>query len=128
MSLPEVTGLPRALHRSNAKAVKSAITLFEFPKFELPNLALPTKVPEAFRETAEKGIAQAKEAYEKVRGVVEEANSLAEGMLKTVASGAAEYNRKVLEVARANRSTSCDCATAIYGAKSLSDLIGLSTA
>ena len=36
---------------------------YEMPKFDLPKM----EMPEAFREMAEKGVAQAKDSYEKIQ-------------------------------------------------------------
>ena len=47
---------------------------FEMPKFEMPKFEMPKmEVPAAFREIAEKGVAQAKENYEKMKSAAEEA-------------------------------------------------------
>jgi phasin len=112
---------------SKAKAVESATPVLELPKFELPNLDQPTKVPKAFWDMAEKGVIQARETFEKARKVADEVNSSLESSFNTVASGAAECNRKVLESTYVNANTSLDYAAAVFGAKTLSDLIELST-
>ena len=41
---------------------------FEMPKFDVPNM----EVPAAFREFAEKGVAQTKDAYEKMKATAEQ--------------------------------------------------------
>ena len=46
----------------------------------------------------------------------------------SAATGAAEYNRKVIENARANVNATFDHAVALFGAKSLSEVIEVSTA
>ena len=44
------------------------VPLFEMPKFEMPKFDMPSmEVPAAFREFAEKGVAQAKDGYEKAK-------------------------------------------------------------
>ena len=49
------------------------VSKFEMPKFELPGFDLPKfEVPAAFREAAEKGGAQAKEGWEKMKSATEE--------------------------------------------------------
>ena len=51
-----------------AKPVAPVSSIFELPKFDLPKFDLPKlEVPAAFREIAEKGVAQAKDAYERVK-------------------------------------------------------------
>ena len=48
------------------------VTPFEMPKFEIPKFEMPKiEFPPAFREFAEKNIAQTKETYEKVRTAAE---------------------------------------------------------
>ena len=48
------------------------VPLFEMPKFEIPKFDMPSmEVPAAFREFAEKGVAQSKEAYEKMKAAAE---------------------------------------------------------
>jgi hypothetical protein len=47
---------------------------FEMPKFEMPKFEIPkVEMPAAFREFAERGVAQAKDTYEKMKAVAEEA-------------------------------------------------------
>mgnify|MGYP001555400269 CR=1 FL=1 len=49
-------------------ATVSTDAKFEMPKFEIPKFEMPNmEVPPAFRELAEKGVAQAKENYEKIK-------------------------------------------------------------
>ena len=86
------------------------------------------EVPTAFREIAEKSAAQTKEMYEKMRVGAEEATGLLENTFKTAATGAAEFNRKMIENARSNANAVFDHAIALLGAKSLSEAIEVSTA
>ena len=104
------------------KGPKTAASPFD--KFNAPNL----EAPEAFREIAEKGAAQTKEMYEKMRVGAEEATSLLENTFKTATTGAAEYNRKLIENARSNANAIFDHAIALLGAKSPSEAIEVSTA
>ena len=98
------------------KGTKSA---FDLPKVE---------VPEAFREFAQKGAAQTKEMYERMRVGAEEATGLLENTFKTATTGATEFNRKMIENARANTNAIFDHAVALLGVKSLSEAIEVSTA
>ena len=60
-----------------AKAAAPVIPMFEVPKFEMPKFDMPKmEVPAAFREMAEKGIAQSKDAYEKMKAMSEQAKDL----------------------------------------------------
>jgi phasin len=91
---------------------------------KLPNL----EVPEAFREFTEKGAAQTKEMYERMRLGAEEATSLLENTFKTASTGAVEFNRQMIENARSNANAVFDHAVALLGAKSPSEAIEVSTA
>ena len=75
----------------------------EAPKFEAPKFDIPTvEVPAAFREFAEKGLAQAKQNYEKMKTVAEDATDAIETSYSNASKGAAEYGQKVIDNARAN--------------------------
>jgi phasin len=115
---------PRRNIMTEATSVKGTKPAFELPKFNVPNL----EVPAAFREFAEKGAAQSKEMYEKMRVGAEEANGLLENTFKTAATGAAEFNRKMIDNARSNANAIFDHAVALFGTKSLSEAIEVSTA
>jgi phasin len=97
------------------------------PKGAKSNLA-NSEIPEAFREIAEKSAAQTKEIYEKMRVGAEEATGLLENTFKTAATGATEFNRKLIENARSNTNAIFDHAIAVLGTKSLSEAIEVSTA
>jgi phasin len=104
------------------KGPKTAASPFD--KFNAPNL----EIPEAFREFAEKGTAQTKEVYERMRVGAEEAAGLLENPFKTATTGATEFNRKMIENARSNTNAIFDHAKALLGAKSPSEAIEISTA
>src|SRR5260370_6939095 len=112
-----------------AKSVAPVSSIFELPKFDLPKFDLPKlEVPAAFREIAEKSVAQAKDAYERVKAAAEEATDLLEDTYTTAAKGAADYNLKVIEAARANTNAAFDYARELLDVKSFSEIIELSTA
>jgi len=112
-----------------AKPVAPVSSIFELPKFDLPKFDLPKlEVPAAFREIAEKSVAQAKDAYERVKAAAEEATDLLEDTYTTAAKGAADYNLKVIEAARANTNAAFDYARELLDVKSFSEIIELSTA
>jgi len=86
------------------------------------------EAPAAFRDMAEKSMSQAKENYEKMKSAAEEATGLLEDTYATATKGATDYSRKVLELARTNANAAVDVAVELLGAKSLSQLIELSSA
>jgi phasin len=104
-------------------------SIFDMPKFDLPKFDLPKlEVPAAFREIAEKSVAQAKETYERVKAAAEEATDLLEDTYTTAAKGAADYNLKIIEAARANTNAAFDYARELLDVKSVSEVVELSTA
>jgi phasin len=124
----------RAMTETTSRSKKAApvAALFELPKFDMPKFELPMfdlpniEVPAAFREIAEQGVAQAKDAYAKLKAASEEATSLIEDTYATAAKGAAEYNRKVIEAARANANAAFDYAIALIEVKSPGEIVALS--
>ena len=75
--------------------------MFEMPKFDMPKFDMPKmEVPAAFREFAEKGVAQTKDAYEKMKAVAEENTAMLETVYATASKGSTEYGPKVIEIAR----------------------------
>jgi phasin len=85
------------------------------------------EAPEAFRQFAEKSVDQTKEFYERMRLGTEEASGLLESTFKTASTGAAEFNRKIIENARSNSNAAFDLAVALLEAKSASEAIEVST-
>ena len=113
----------------NAKTAKPNAASFGLPNYEIPKFDLPKmEVPEVFRGMAEKGIAQAKDTYEKVKAATEEATDLLKDTYATTAKGATDYNLKVIEIARTNTNTAFDYAHELFGVKSLAEFVELSTA
>ena len=112
-----------------AKPAAPVIPLFEMPKFEIPKFDLPKmEVPAAFREFAEKGVAQSKEAYEKMKATAEENTEMLETVYSTASKGATEYGHKIIEIARANTNAAFDYMESLFGVKSASEMVELSTA
>ena len=83
---------------------------------------------EAFRETAEKSVAQAKDTYEKAKVATEQATDILKDTYATVAKGATEYNLKIMEIARTNTNSTFEHAQQLLGVKSPSEFVELSTA
>ncbi len=111
------------------KAPKPASAAFEMPKFEIPKFDMPkVEMPAAFREMAERGVAQAKDTYEKMKAAAEEATDVLETTYSTATKGASDYGLKVIEVARANTNAAFDFAGEIMAAKTLSEVVELSSA
>jgi phasin len=115
--------------RSRPKPASSPTGSFPFPKFEVPAFELPKmEVPAAFREFAEKGVSQAKETYEKMMSVAEEATDVIEETYANASKGAADYGLKLIESGRVNTNAAFDFCSDLLTAKSYSEIIELSTA
>ena len=112
-----------------AKAA-TVIPMFEMPKFgEMPSFEMPKmEVPAAFREFAEKGVAQTKDAYEKIKAVAEQNTAMLETVYSTATQGQTEYGLKVIEIARYNTNMAFTFVEKLFGVKSPSELVELTTA
>src|SRR5579863_6214360 len=86
------------------------------------------EMPAAFREMAERGVAQAKDTYEKMKAAAEEATDVLETTYSTATKGASDYGMKVIETARLNTNAAFDYAGELLAAKTLSEVIELSSA
>jgi phasin len=112
-----------------AKPAKPAMAAFEMPKFEMPKFDMPkVEMPAAFREMAERGVAQAKDNYEKMKAAAEEATDVLETTYSTATKGASDYGLKVIEAARANTNAVFDFAGEIMAAKTMSEVVELTNA
>ncbi|MCW5693883.1 MAG: phasin [Pseudolabrys sp.] len=104
-------------------------SMFQMPKFDIPKFDVPNmEVPPAFREFAEKGIAQAKEGYEKIKANAEKTTETLEETYAIAAKGCTDYNLKLIETARANSNAAFDLMGELMGAKSYSQVLELTTA
>jgi len=112
-----------------SKATNPLTGPFEMPKFEMPKFDIPkVEMPAAFREFAERGVAQCKDTYEKMKAAAEEATDVLETTYSTATKGASDYGLKVIEAARVNTNAAFDFAGELLTAKSLSEVIELSSA
>ena len=113
---------------SEAKTANRAAPPFGMPNYEMLKFEVPKmEIPEAFRDMAEKGVAQAKDNYEKIQAAAEGATDLLNSAYTTAARGTADYNRKVIEIAATNAHAALDYAYELLGVKSPSEFIELST-
>ena len=113
---------------TQAKIAKYAGPPFGQPNYEIPKIGLPEmEMPAAFRELADKGVAQARDTYEKAKAVTEKATGQLKDAYTTAAKGATDYNLKVIEIARTNTNTAFDNAYELLGVKSPSEFVELSS-
>jgi phasin len=115
--------------KAKPKAVATSAPAFEMPKFEMPKFEMPKmEVPAAFREIAEKGVAQAKESYEKMKTAAEDATEMLEDTYATASKGYSAYSLKLIETARTNSNAAFDMLGEVLAAKSYAEVVELYTA
>ncbi|KQY26223.1 phasin [Rhizobium sp. Root482] len=88
----------------------------------------PAKVTESFRDFAEKGAAQSKEAYSKMKTAAEDATKTVEATLESAQSGSVELGLKAIDALRTNAENSLSHMEALIGVKSVSELFEVQTA
>jgi phasin len=86
------------------------------------------EIPASVRDFAEKGAAQAKDTYTKIKVATDEASTAFEGAYTSATKGVSTLGLKALETARSNANASFDHAISLFGVKTLSDVIELNTA
>src|SRR3954469_5582009 len=118
----------KAKPKAAAAGFTAEVPKFEIPRFDLPKFEIPKmEVPVAFRDFAEKSVSQAKDNWEKMKAVSEEASDLIEDSYATASKGAADYGLKLIEASRANTNSMFDYASQLMSVKSLSEAVELST-
>ena len=88
---------------------------------------IPFEVPEQMRAFAEKGVSQARDSYAKFKDVAETNNSTMEAVFSNASKGAREYSAKMMEIIKANTSSSLDFAQELVGVKTPSEALELWT-
>ena len=88
----------------------------------------PSKFSESFRDFAEKGAQQSKEAYSKMKTAGEEAGKTLEATVQTAQAGSVELGLKAIDALRTNAENSLSHMEALLGVKSVSELFELQTA
>jgi phasin len=84
---------------------------------------IPFEVPEQMRALAEKGVSQARDSYARFKDVAESHNGTIEAVFTTASKGASEYSARLMEMMKANTTTTLDFAQELLGSKSPSDAI-----
>lgn len=107
-----------------AAATPTVAAFPQFPQFEFPRFEFPA----AYRELAEKTLAQTKQNYERAKAAAEESTELFETTFASAAKGASEYNLKIIETMRANVNANLDFVASLFAVKSPSEVVELSSA
>lgn len=106
---------------SKAKAAAPTVTFPEFEAFAMPNM----EVPAAFREATEKGLENAREAYDKVKTAAEDATDLMEDTFETSRQGVVEFNHKAVDAAKSNADATFGFIKDIMSVKTMAEAIEL---
>jgi len=85
----------------------------------------PSDVPQALRDVAEKGTAQAKENFEKMSAAVGDATNVMKSSYATTFKGAQDYSTKILEFAHANINAAFEQARKLSSVKSPTEFFAL---
>jgi phasin len=86
---------------------------------------IPFEVPEQMRAFAEKGVSQARDNYARFKDVAESHNGTIEAVFSTASKGASEYSAKLMEIMKANTTSTLDFAQALIAVKSPSEAMEL---
>jgi phasin len=73
-------------------------------------------------------VSQAKDNWEKMKAVTEDATDMIETSYSTATKGAADYGLALIDAARANTNAAFDFCSQLMTAKSVSEMIELTTA
>jgi phasin len=102
---------------------------FEMPKFEVPKFDFAgfpqVEVPAEFREFAEKGVAQMKAGYDKLKTAAEEATDVIEDTFETARAGVTELNLKALEAAKTNTDATYGFVRSLFSARTFAEALEL---
>lgn len=86
------------------------------------------ELPASVREAAEKGLDQSRQAYEKFKGVTEEAASVVEGQAQAVADSTTTLNLKALDFVQNNLNSTFELARDLLSSKDLGEAVELQLA
>ena len=90
-------------------------------------LAPMSNMQEKVRETAEKGLEQARVQYEAVKDAAEKATAKIEESVAAAKTGVTSFNLKALEAVRTNANASFDHVQSLFAVKSAQDFVTLQT-
>lgn len=96
--------------------------IFSFSAFD------PAKLTDGFREFAEKGASQSREAYSKMKEAAEETTKTVETTMQSAQAGSVELGLKAIDALRTNADMSLSHMEALLGVKSVAELFELQTA
>jgi phasin len=92
-----------------------------------PKTKSKTDASEQFRDMAEKGATQSKEAFAQMSAATDRAADVMQNCYSAATKGMQDYNNKLLEFTHANTKAAFDFAQRMSGVKSPSEFVELST-
>jgi phasin len=95
--------------------------IFSFSAFD------PARLGETMRDFAEKGTAQSREAYGRMKAAAEEASRTLESTIYSAQAGSMELGIRAIDALRSNADMSFSHMEALMGAKTLSQFVELQT-
>jgi phasin len=122
--MAENTSIPQ----TPQEAAEQITETFKNATKEFEALKLDTTVPESVRALAEKTVNQARDAYERGKGALEESIDSLERSFDAAGQGATAYNRKLIDIAQRNLNSGFDLAKSLAGAKNLAEIVELQSA
>jgi phasin len=96
--------------------------MFSFAAFD------PSKMNESFREFAEKGASQSRDAYGRMKFAAEEATNTAESTIQAAQAGTLEFGLKAMDALRTNADMSLAHLEQLFSVRSISEFMQLQTA
>jgi phasin len=93
--------------------------------YKTKRMTLDAALPEAARELAEKSVAQTREAYERSKSALEAALDTLARSFDSLSQGSAALNRKIIEIAHRNVSSSFELARSLATAKNIAEVVEL---
>ncbi|MDQ0458119.1 phasin [Rhizobium paknamense] len=106
---------------ANTKTATKTADVFSFSAFD------PAKFSESLRDFAEKGAAQSKDAYSKMKVAAEDASKTVEATLQSAQNGSVELGLKAVEALRTNAELSLSHMEALLTVKSVAEFVELQT-
>ena len=100
----------------------AAEDVFAFAAFD------PAKLTETYRDFTEKGVAQSRDAYAKMKTAAEDATKTVEQTMESAQAGTVELGLKAIDTVRTNADNSLSHAEALLSVKTVSELFELQTA
>jgi phasin len=88
-------------------------------------LEMPTALQETLRQAVEKGLAESRAAYARIKEAADEATFALESSVANASQGVIDFNTKALDVLRANFDAGVDFAKAAINSKSVGELVSL---